>query len=68
MPQKKYKIHFHAKDRDHILDEKDIQQQVEQLQLYRDNKTDSVVPLPLPPPPQKKVLEKNAQEIRKYID
>lgn len=31
-------MHFHTKDRDETLDEKDIQQQVEQLKLYRDTK------------------------------
>ena len=35
---KKCKVSFHTADGDKTLDADDIQQQVEQLKLYRDNK------------------------------
>ena len=38
---KRRRVHFHTKDGDQELDEKDIQEQVEQLKLYRDQKDDN---------------------------
>ena len=36
--KKKRRVTFHAKEGDHTLDENGIREQVEQLQLYRENK------------------------------